>query len=1094
MEFKYKAFISYRHVERDAAAAKAIHTAVERYVIPKKLRKDGKKHPGRVFRDEEELSISEDLSEDICEALDQSEFLIVVCSPDTLDSKWVPREIAYFRDHRDPENILTVLTGGDPGEIFRTLMPGMPEPLFLDLSGSPTRAIARELKEQFLKLCAPLLGCRYDDLVRRDEKRRRRQMMWWSAGIAAVAAVIIGILMWSNWQIEGKNEELAQANSELAQKNDELAQRNDEILLHVSERLTLEAQQALEESDKPTAVRNALAALPSAELDRPYYAPAEQLLWDVLDPLHVNKDTMIPRNTVLEQETPVEEFCISGDGRLLTTIDPYGTLTCFDTATGEQIWTSKLTADSNYSSAAIYPCTVWNSIIVTCGQTAYGISQETGEVLWTNGNAYYGDHFEMSDDGRYLACMVRENLSSSVSLSCISTQDGTTLNVFPLAESDHYHLFGRNTCDFSADGNLFAGCYGVTLSDQSYELIYFLTDLTTGTTETILRQKVTDIYKIVYKLSFSDGDTTLTVIRDSGDFDIAAIVEKVSIPDRSLIWQITTPREEDRMFSFSYMDTYYLADCGSYHLLGVHDMLYVLDRNTGEFMLSRILDSEIRTLEAINSDSFALVLEDGTYSCGWCTSSRLALMNDFFSVFSSVPTDLGPIQRANLWNGGYMYARFDNGISLYYGPESEGFGYAVVIPQDNDCSVIIKRIMPFIADLDTRTALTTDSSEEIVLDSVSICSSDTISVQCSSETAEGGERHRFFLLDRATLEVTDSFAVDLGLNSYHNTFVLPDGSGLIYQDSGSELCFFDRKTQTSTVLVPDFNVDIPFLIDGKEIKTDRLKTKSFRSSADHSVWTILTTDHGIKYWINGQAQPDVPWPDIWGWLGSVNMYDADFQLGCGSYILVDPPPYSETAEYNNYSFYSTDEEKWYQIPCGENDLTHHIACMGVTSPIFTVMDSSGVIRTYDIPTGRQTMEIATRLSPNSVSQLKWILNDRYLTIFTEDKLLCIIDGTTAETVYQQSMADYYFWDPPSFAADPKGERLYIWETEGLCVDTRSWSTLFDIPDIDLYDPVSDRILYIDSILEEDSYIDTLQSYRLPTTEELVEMGRQFLGE
>ena len=42
--YKYDAFISYRHTPQDAAVAKAVHRLIEEYVIPRPLRKNGKKH------------------------------------------------------------------------------------------------------------------------------------------------------------------------------------------------------------------------------------------------------------------------------------------------------------------------------------------------------------------------------------------------------------------------------------------------------------------------------------------------------------------------------------------------------------------------------------------------------------------------------------------------------------------------------------------------------------------------------------------------------------------------------------------------------------------------------------------------------------------------------------------------------------------------------------------------------------------------------------------------------------------------------------------------------------------------------------------
>lgn len=173
MEYKYKAFISYNHNERDSRVAQALHKRIETYVIPRNLRKNGKKKPGRVFRDEEELSASSDLSRHIEVALDESEFLVVICSPNAKESRWVSKEIAYFLKHHEQAKVLTVLTDGSREEIYKSLFRNMPEPLSLDLVGVPDKKIERKLKERFPKIGAPLLGCEHNDLVMRENKRQR---------------------------------------------------------------------------------------------------------------------------------------------------------------------------------------------------------------------------------------------------------------------------------------------------------------------------------------------------------------------------------------------------------------------------------------------------------------------------------------------------------------------------------------------------------------------------------------------------------------------------------------------------------------------------------------------------------------------------------------------------------------------------------------------------------------------------------------------------------------------------------------------------------------------------------------------------------
>jgi len=65
----YVAFISYRHAKLDSTVAKTLHTLIEQFRIPKGICNDNKKRLGTVFRDHEELSLSNDLSEEICNAL-----------------------------------------------------------------------------------------------------------------------------------------------------------------------------------------------------------------------------------------------------------------------------------------------------------------------------------------------------------------------------------------------------------------------------------------------------------------------------------------------------------------------------------------------------------------------------------------------------------------------------------------------------------------------------------------------------------------------------------------------------------------------------------------------------------------------------------------------------------------------------------------------------------------------------------------------------------------------------------------------------------------------------------------------------------------
>ena len=88
--FRYKAFISYRHTERDKKIAGKLQKKLESYKPPKGIASEEK---WKIFRDETELSSNANLSTKIKEALDTSEYLIVICSESTKTSRWCLEEI-----------------------------------------------------------------------------------------------------------------------------------------------------------------------------------------------------------------------------------------------------------------------------------------------------------------------------------------------------------------------------------------------------------------------------------------------------------------------------------------------------------------------------------------------------------------------------------------------------------------------------------------------------------------------------------------------------------------------------------------------------------------------------------------------------------------------------------------------------------------------------------------------------------------------------------------------------------------------------------------------------------------------------------------
>ena len=117
--YEYTAFISYRHAPLDKQAAERIEHSIEHYAVPAEFRERmGGRRIGKVFRDEDEMAISSELSDTIRTALDRSRFLIVICTPELPGSRWCAEELRYFLETHDREHVIPVLADGSPETSF----------------------------------------------------------------------------------------------------------------------------------------------------------------------------------------------------------------------------------------------------------------------------------------------------------------------------------------------------------------------------------------------------------------------------------------------------------------------------------------------------------------------------------------------------------------------------------------------------------------------------------------------------------------------------------------------------------------------------------------------------------------------------------------------------------------------------------------------------------------------------------------------------------------------------------------------------------------------------------------------------------------
>lgn len=183
----YNAFISYSHAADDKLAP-ALQSALHRFAKPwYRLRQL------HVFRDKTSLTADPGLWSAIENALRQSEWLLLLASPEAANSHWVQKEIGWWLENRATNRLLALLTEGDivwePGRndfdwASTTALPRLlagrfsEELLYVDLRWAKTEEKLSTRQPRFLDavadIAAPLHRRPKEDLVGEDIVQHRR--------------------------------------------------------------------------------------------------------------------------------------------------------------------------------------------------------------------------------------------------------------------------------------------------------------------------------------------------------------------------------------------------------------------------------------------------------------------------------------------------------------------------------------------------------------------------------------------------------------------------------------------------------------------------------------------------------------------------------------------------------------------------------------------------------------------------------------------------------------------------------------------------------------------------------------------------------
>lgn len=698
-EYSYIAFISYRHLPLDMQAARKIQKKIENYIIPKDYRRQfGGKKLGRVFRDNDELASTASLSDSICDALDRSEYLVVICTPDFPKSRWCEAEIRYFLKTHGREKLLAVLADGNPVQSFSPYMlhdydeDGNPvndfEPLAANIAGPHHTIDQKAFDKEITRIIAAMIGCPFDALWQREKRTRVNRLLRASAAVIAILCLFLGVVLIYNIRILDQNRKIEEMNAELQSR--------------LSTAFVDSGFSKLEDHNAAGALEDALSSFTS---DDPavYDHRVGRLLYDALGA--GTKDTL--RSTaVYSQSVNIKKIQLTDDKEHVILLDEGGAIRCVSLISNELLWDVR----TDDEAAEIYADHLGDRVIYKDGGGVICLSLSDGSVIWEYHNRRENYFQAISDDGTLFAAADQSEDKDEIEIIFLDTSDGSVAGQIDAAGEDGTVPYAFEALDassfaaaFSSDNSRFVLSLPENGSDSNRIYRFWYVDLNTFEKQLIDSAEhkgfvsfygadINTVNDTVY-LAYLNGKTIRTILytRSSGHFEALEnkVIHAFRSPDginyNDDYFERTGCRflsEQGRIYIFSDNQFYVYSReknrlLNSYALSGSIIHVYWADPASGKLEIvtddGNIIDYSMSFSDRIINEYDSFQLDQGSVSCV-CPAGNGAISEkgSLYTVSGTAPGKLFFVRSESDSNRKILISGNEDGEKI-----SDHFRYAV---------------------------------------------------------------------------------------------------------------------------------------------------------------------------------------------------------------------------------------------------------------------------------------------------------------------------------------------------------------------------------------------------------------------------------